>query len=338
VLDSLKNILICRTDAIGDALLTLPVAVALKRACPQARVVFLASAYAAEILEGQPGLDEVWTYAPQGEHRGGEGLKKIITRVRGGNFDTALLVFPDRRISWALWRSGVPLRVGTGRRWWSWLYSRRIAVSRAQGNRHEAEFNLDLVRALGFPAELTPPHLRLWPEAERWAQDYLKAHGFRSGEQLLIVHPGGRGSAANWPLERYRALVQQLVRWPQTRVLLTGSEKEQALLAAVAQGCSPLPGVLQERVSLKQLAALLAQARVVVSGNTGPMHMASLLGIPTVSFFPPAGVTGPGRWRPLGAVQEILSPSETAGAGNMNAISVEAAEQAVKRLVGGRTH
>jgi len=63
-----------------------------------------------------------------------------------------------------------------------------------------------------------------------------------------------------------------------------------------------------------------------------------LLGTPTVSFFPPAGVTGPGRWRPLGNVQEILTPLETAGGWDMSTISVAAAEQAVKRLSGERIH
>jgi ADP-heptose:LPS heptosyltransferase len=334
VAESLQNILICRTDAIGDALLTLPVVAALKRARPRARIVFLASAYAADILEGQPGVDEVWAYAPQGEHRGAGGLKKLMARLRRGNFDTALLVFPDRRVSWAVWRSGIPERVGTSRRWWSWLYSRRVPVSRAQGHRHEAEFNLDLVRALGWEADLIPPRLRLEPGAERWARTYVKAQGFKSGERLIVVHPGGRGSAANWPPGRYQALVQRLVRWPKTRVLLTGSATEQGLLETVAQACLPAPGILRETVSLRQLAALLAEARVVVSGNTGPMHMAALLGVPTVSLFPPAGVTGPERWRPLGNRQEILTPSGHHGGGDMNIISVETAEAAVKRLAG----
>jgi ADP-heptose:LPS heptosyltransferase len=324
-----QNILICRTDAIGDALLTLPVAAALKQAWPRAQVVFLASAYAADILEGQPGLDEVWAYAPGSR----AGLKKLIVRLRQSRFDAALLVFPDRWVSWAVWRSGIPVRVGTARRWWSWLYSQKVAVSRAQGNRHEAEYNLDLVRALGVEAKLKPPRLRLFSEAKRWAQAYLKAQGIKSGHNLIVVHPGGRGSAANWPPEKYRELVQRLARWPKTRVLLTGSAAEQNLLAEVARGCSPAPDILRDSISLKQLAALLAQARVMISGNTGPMHIAAGLNVPTVSFFPPAGVTGPGRWRPLGNRQEVLTPAAQDQA-DMETISVERAERAVRRLAG----
>jgi ADP-heptose:LPS heptosyltransferase len=328
----MNSILLCRTDALGDALLTLPVAAAVKRVQPRARVVFLASPLSADILAGQPGVDDVWAYAPQGEHRGWGGLEKLAARIRAERFDAALLVFPDRRVSWAVWRGGVPLRVGSGRRWWSWLYSRRVPVSRAQGGRHEAEFNLDLVRALGYPAELTVPRLRLQPAAVRWAQAYLKSQGLKARERLLVVHPGGRGSAANWPPAAYRALVQRLGGWPRTRVLLTGSLAEQPLLAEVARGVTPAPAVLREGISLPQLAALLAQARVAVSGNTGPMHLAALLGVPTVSFFPAGGVTGPERWRPLGNRQEILSPPAGAGREDMQTISPETAEQAVGRL------
>lgn len=330
----MNKILICRTDAIGDALLTLPVATALKRAWPQARVTFLASAYAADILESQPEVDEVWAYAPQGEHQGIRGLKKLSARIRQSKFDAALLVFPDLRISWAVWRGGVPVRVGTGRRWWSGLYNRRVALSRAQGGCHEAQFNLELVRALGVPAELQPTRLHLAPAAQQWAQDFVRARGIKAGERLVVVHPGGRGSAANWPREHYRALVRRLVQWPKTRVLLTGAAAEQNLLAEVARDCSPAPEILRESISLKQLAALLALARVVVSGNTGPMHVAAGLGIPTASFFPPAGVTGPERWRPLGNRQVILTPLVQDGKWDMRTISPETAEQAVKRLAG----
>jgi ADP-heptose:LPS heptosyltransferase len=256
----------------------------------------------------------------------------LAARIRAAHFDAALMVFPDRRVSWAVWRGGVPLRVGSGRRWWSWLYSRRVPVSRAQGGRHEAEFNLDLVRTLGWPAKLVVPRLRLQPAAVRWARAYLKSQGLGARARLLVVHPGGRGSAANWPPASYRALVQRLGAWPQTRVLLTGSLAEQPLLAEVARGVAPTPMVLREGISLPQLAALLAQARVVVSGNTGPMHLAALLGVPTVSFFPAAGVTGPERWRPLGNRQEIVSPPAGAGGRDMHAISLETAEQAVRRL------
>ncbi len=332
-MEPLQNILICRTDAIGDALLTLPLVTALKRAWPYARITFLASEYAAGMIERQTGVDEVWTYSALGEHRGWAGRRELSRRIFQARFDAAFLVFPDPRISWAVFSAGVPQRIGTGRRWWSFLYTHPVRISRARGGRHEADFNLDLVRALGVAAELTPTSLRVWPEAERWAQVYLQNKGSVPATQWIAVHPGGRGSAANWPLTQYRGLVQQLVRWPQTRVLLTGSMSEQRALHEVAEGCEVPPVILDEPVTLPQLAALLARMKVVVSGNTGPMHIAAGVGTPTVSFFPPAGVTGPERWSPLGNRQVLLSPPVTDAGVNMQAIPVDRAAAAVLEIL-----
>lgn len=320
-----NNILVCRTDAIGDALLALPVCAALKRSFPGARITLLVSAYAYDLLDGQPGTDEVWACAARGEHAGGSGLRRLRDRIRAAGFDTALLVFPDRRVSWAVSRAGVPRRVGTGRRWWSFLYTHRVRHHRAAAERHEADYNLDLVRALGVSATLEAPRLRLFPEAQAWADGYLQALGVNPSDRLVLLHPGSRGSAANWPPETYGRLAQRLNTEPGVRLLLTGSPAERGVLQAAAAVCSPAPACLTEAVGLKQFAALLARAAVFVSGNTGPMHIASLLGVPTVSVFPSGGVTGPVRWRPLGPRATILTPPTA----DVAAITPEAAAEAV---------
>jgi len=279
------------------------------------------------LIDGQPGPDEVWACSTQGEYAGRAGVAHLQARVRAAGFDAALLVFPDRRVSWAVCRAGVPRRIGTGRRWWSFLYTDRVAHHRAAAERHEAEYNLDLVRALGVSAELEAPRLRLFPEAEAWTGEYLRALGVRSADRLVILHPGSRGSAANWPAATYGLLARQLAGDKRIRLLLTGSPAEQDVLRETAANCDPAPARLTEAVTLRQLSALIARAAVFVSGNTGPMHIASAIGVPTVSIFPAAGVTGPVRWRPLGPWPVVLTPAEGA---DVRTISVEAVADAVR--------
>jgi ADP-heptose:LPS heptosyltransferase len=143
-----------------------------------------------------------------------------------------------------------------------------------------------------------------------WARAYVKRLGLRTSERLVVLHPGSRGSSANWTSERYGELARALRGLPRVRLLLTGSAAEQDQLQAAAQGCVPEPARLTESVSLPRFAALLAAAAVFVSGNTGPTHLASALGVPTVSVFPPSGVTGPARWHPLGRPHIVLTPPE----------------------------
>lgn len=308
--NELSRILVCRTDALGDTLLTLPVCAALKEAFPRARVAMLVSAYAAEAVAQQPEVDQVLVYDAAGQHAGRAGFRRLRQLVAQNRFDAALLVFPDPRISWAVFRAGVPRRVGTGRRWWSCLFTVRVRHSRARAQKHEAEYNLDLVRALGVPAELRPPRLRVTGEAREWAEHYYQEAGISGQARLVIIHPGGRGSSANWPRERYIALAAMILRETPAKVLLTGAKAEQAQLVAESARHEPRPLVLDQAVSLRQLAALIARADVFISGNTGPLHMAAGLDARIIALFPAAGVTGPVRWGPLSQRAEVLCPPE----------------------------
>ncbi len=308
-----RRILVCRTDALGDAILTLPVCLALKKAFPQAWVSMLVSIYTHDALSGQPGPDQVMVYEASGRHAGRRGFMRLKWEIMEQYFDTALLVFPDLRISWAIFRARVARRIGTGRRLWSGLYNLKVRHSRARAQRHEADYNLDLVRIMEVEAELIPPRLVARKNAEAWAKKYYQSSGLKPGDKLIILHPGGRGSSANWRPSYYASLTRFLMRQYGFRVLLTGSQAEQDLLADVAKQAGTQPLVLSEPVDLKQLAGLIAQAGVFVSGNTGPMHLAAGLGIPTVSLFPAQGVTGPIRWRPLGKRGAVLtSPARDA--------------------------
>ncbi|MCK5243336.1 glycosyltransferase family 9 protein [bacterium] len=294
-----RNFLVCRTDALGDTILTIPVCTALKKAFPHAHIAMLVAPYTADIVDQHPDIDQVLVNDAQ-----------LPAKLKTEKIDTALAVFPDLRVSWALWRAGIQQRVGTSRRWWSFLYNVHVKHSRAKAERHEAEYNLDLVRAIGAKAELQTPKLFVQPEAGTWAETFYQQREVREGDKLVIVHPGGRGSAANWEAEQYGQLTNMLMQELSCKVLVTGSNNEQKRLHAVAKYCQKPPLLLDQPVTLKQLAALLQRAKVVVAGNTGPLHLAAALEVPVVTVFPPTGVTGPIRWGPLGKCSVVLTPPE----------------------------
>jgi ADP-heptose:LPS heptosyltransferase len=291
------NFLVCRTDALGDTLLTLPVCTALKKAYPQARVSMLVAPYTQDVVKNHPDVDQVLVED-----------KHLAQKLKAEKFDTVLVVFPDPKISWALWRARIPRRVGTNRRWWSFLYNVRVKHSRAKAEKHEAEYNLDLVRALGVKAELHPPKLSVLPEEKKWAQTFYKQQQVSAEENLIIIHPGGRGSSANWDVEQYGQLADLVMKKFSCKVFLTGSKSEQERLRSVAKYCEKKPLCLEQSISLNQFSALLQRASVVVAGNTGPLHLASALDVPVVTVFPHSGVTGPKRWGPLNKRAVVLTP------------------------------
>jgi ADP-heptose:LPS heptosyltransferase len=311
------NILIVRPDGIGDEVLALPVATELRRLLPGARLSFLSSVSAAPALAHHPDLDEVLTVTGQeslGElvqlfRQGSAPAASVATTsghpllrhcngsMSGVHIDAAVFLKPFRRLMTAAWLARVPLRVGTGYRWYSFLLNRRVYEHRRDFSRHESAYNLGLLRGLGLsPGEVTPPRLVVTSEERAWARRFT---GDTPGLQVL-VHPCGFSSRL-WKLIHFRELVLRLAEQG-CHVLLTGTAAERDKFRAEAQVTTWPPGVmdLMGELTLRQLMAVVAESHVVVSLATGPMHVAAALGVPTVSIFDPRRNNSPTRWQPLG--------------------------------------
>ena len=284
------NILLVRPDGIGDEILSLPVATELRRAMPESRLSFLSSVYAAPVLAHHPDLDDVRTVT------GREALGELVRMFRR-DVDAAIFLKPFRRLMTAAWLARVPLRVGTGYRWYSWLLNRRVYEHRSDFSRHESACNLGLLRGLGLaPGDVVPPRLVVTEDERGWARTFLGA----AARLRVVVHPGGFSSRL-WKPVHYRDLIVRLAGEGR-EVLVTGNVAERDKFRADAQVSAWPAGVrdLMGELTLRQLMAVTAASHVVVSLATGPMHLAAALGIPTVSLFDPRRNNAPTRWQPLG--------------------------------------
>jgi ADP-heptose:LPS heptosyltransferase len=134
-------------------------------------------------------------------------------------------------------------------------------------------------------------------EDERtWVESLLTEHG--DSRHIIAIHPGSGAAVKNWLPERWRDVLAQLARSADYRFVLTGGTGEESMLAAAAAGLDPPPLSLAGRTTLGQLAALFERCRLVVGGDSGPLHLAAAVGTPTVRLF---GPTDPDRFGPLGA-------------------------------------
>jgi len=285
------NVLIVRPDGIGDLVLSLPVATQLRQLMPGVRIGVLANPVAAPILGHHPDVDYVRTVSLQAS------IAEMMQAFSGG-IDAVIFLKPFRRLMWAAWRAGIPLRVATGFRWQSVLANRWIYEHRSSFQKHESECNVEMLKGLRLtPLPVAPPALRL-TEAER-------ADGERrwsvESPQRVVIHPGGF-SARRWRTEHYRDLANLLAQQGFT-VVLTGSETERSCFHEEAVAGSTMhPGVrnLMGQLSVRELMGVIAAAQAVVSGATGPAHLAAALSVPTVSLFDPRRNNLPTRWKPLG--------------------------------------
>ncbi len=293
--------LISRPDAIGDVVLTLPMAGWLKEQRPGCRVVFLGRTYTAAVVAACAHVD---AFVDADELRALPPAEQVA-RLRALHLDVWIHALPDRFLARLSQRAGVAVRVGTNRRWWHWLTCNRLVpLSRRTSELHEAELNLRLLAGVGirtFPALAAIPALygltRVPPLPA--AVRALLGPPPAAGRLRVVLHPKSRGSGREWPLPHYAALAHAL-HAAGHHVLLTGSEAEAALLADFRRDNAAYLTDLTGRISLTELLGVIQAADALVAASTGPMHLAASLGRRAVGLFPPLRPLHPGRWGALG--------------------------------------
>jgi len=335
-----KNILIVRTDRIGDVVLTLPLVQVLRKNFPEARISFLIRSYTNDIVQGQPGLDDVVLYDREGTQK---PFLAMLFELRHKKFDLAIVAYPRLRVALLLRFSGVVTRIGTGYRWYSLLFNKRIYEHRKTGERHEFEYNLSLLR--GFGCHVDPalkPSVALSEAALESAAVERKRLQLSSRDIVAILHPGSGGSARDWSAANFRSLAFRLANlgW---KVVVTGAQGEESLVRNVANGSNRSIVTSVGKLSLRELAAFIQTADLFVSNSTGPLHIAAAVGTPVIGFYPPIPACSFQRWGPVIDQKVVFAPDRErcelckgrACSGNfcMDQIAVDQVIDAAYRLV-----
>ncbi len=304
----MRKILLVRTDRIGDTLLTLPVVKPIKERWPDCKIDFLARTYTHPILKNVKEIGQILNYDPEGVHRGIRGHQLLATEIQQQNYEAAILFYPRFGLTSALWWAGIPRRIGTSHRWYSFLLTDRVHQSRKECLKHEAEYNLDLLEPLiqDLPSEIPQFRLAIPEKTKRELQEILTANDILG--KYIVVHPGNGDSAPNLSLDQYRTIIQQ-ISFSGIRVVLTGvnSEKEynESLKSDLStNNITDLTGTL----NLEQMIALLSEAFGLITTSTGPAHIASSVGTPVATFYCPAIPHTPDRWGPLENLERVITP------------------------------
>lgn len=308
-LRSIKRILLVRTDRLGDVILTLPMLAALRKCFPDAYIALLLRRYTGELLVGNPHVNELLWYDENDEL---VPFGSMCATLRERQFDAAIVVYPRLRLAWLLFRSGIPIRVGTGYRYYSFLFNRRVYEHRKDALKHEVEYNLNLLSAIGCRAEedspkefliAIPPQCRLNVH-EMLKELHLPLKGF------MILHPGSGGSAREWSAENFGMLAVRVAKSAGLKVVVTGGRGEEEKVSDVirrAEGVAiPIVGTL----SIKEFAVLIESAKVFVSNSTGPLHLAVAMGTPVVGLFPQHTAMSARRWGPYTERKRVLVPAK----------------------------
>ncbi len=288
----IHRILVVQTQRLGDVLCATPLFSALRNQFPRAEITALVHRPFDRILEGNPDLDGVLTYDRQSTHRGWGDRLKLARELRSHRFDWVLSVHSASSVALALCLAGIRWRTCVWRygdnrppHWARWFHQ-HIRQARGTGDRHEIEHNLDVLRSLGMEPRHQGMRVDVNDSDHAWAREFLRGAGRDEGRPLAILHPGHGGGRQCWPAGHYAELADRLSQ-AGFQVGVTGSGGERELVAQVAAGARSPVLSLAGGTSLKQLAAVLAQAGLFVSVPTGPMHMAAAVRVPVLALYGP---------------------------------------------------
>jgi lipopolysaccharide heptosyltransferase II len=283
-----------RLDAIGDVLMTTPALRALSEACPGRRLTLLTSPAGAAAAALVPELDESIAYeAPwvkASTERGAEADQRMIERLRRGRYDAAVIftVYSQSPLPAALLchLAGVPLRLAHCRENPYQLLTDRVAESEPEGEvRHEVRRQLDLVAAIGAKASDERLSLAVPAAARERVRGILAAEGLEGERSWVLVHPGATAPSRRYPPESYAAAAGCLVRDHGCRVVFSGDASEAPIVESIRHAMGAPSSSLAGRLDLPGLVALVAEAPLLVVGNTGPVHVAAATGTPVVDLY-----------------------------------------------------
>ncbi len=301
------RILVRLPNWIGDAVMAAPVLANLRRGLPGWRVAALATPWTAPLFSADPNLDEMLVYHPHAAHKGLGGRRRL-GRELAGRFDVGLLLPNSFDSALIFFLAGLKRRIGYARDGRSALLTDAVPVTRPLLEAHHIEYYLGLLSHLGLPVAERVPSLSLSPELERWADRFLAELGVSTGETLIGLAPGAAfGPAKRWPAERFAEAAKALIQARGGRALIFGSAGEADSGRKIARSIGPAAVNLAGQTSLEQAAALVARLEVMLTNDSGLMHLAAALDRPLVAVF---GPTDPARTGPRGRRQAII----TAGA------------------------
>ena len=342
-MSEIRRILVVRTDRIGDVVLTLPMVDILRMNFPDSSIAMLTKRYTSDLAKNSENVDDVILFD---DETGLVPFFKMLKIIRSKQFDAAFVAYPRMRLALLLWLARVKYRVGSGFRFYSIFFNKRIFEHRKHAKKHELEYNLTLLEKFGCALKkIEPPWITVSDDNTASVQNKLKDVGVNENEKLVIIHPGSGGSSRDWSIDKFTQLGKKIMNLPNTKVVVTGSKDEKSLddnlQNAIGSGAIDMSGQL----SLLEYAGLSKLANLLIANSTGPLHIAAAVGTPVIGFFSHITPMTPDRWGPYTNKKIVFIPQgkpvnckkclkNKKSCECMDSISVDEVFEAAKQLLG----
>lgn len=287
----IREILVVRTAYIGDVIMTLPILKPLRELYPDARITFLTSSKAKEVLENNPYIDEILTYDafwfyPNGHKRAIRDYLTFLRILRSKQYDLVIEARADIRDILLLaylsrGRYRVSYKVGGG----GYLLTHVVPFQKIK---HRIDYHLDIVKFLGVSVDRVEWNIYLSHEERSTANALLSQEGILRSDLLIGIHPGGRKDLKCWAMDRFAGVADGLISAYGAKVIFTGSLHERGLIDDIIKIMHYRAVNLAGEINLRVLSALIERLDLFICNDSAPLHIASAMKTPTVAIFGPS--------------------------------------------------
>lgn len=293
-----RNILIVNVNWLGDAVFSIPVFRVLSAQFPEARLSCLAVPGIRDILECVENIDEILVYDEKGADRGLFAKIRLIKEIRDKKFDAVFLLHGSWTRAFMMFMAGIPVRVGhRGKKRGKFL---TCAVPAPPENTHKSDSYLSLLEGFGIPVDERRAELTVSQSAREELNGILASREIKNDQNFIVVHTSGNWDLKRWPVENWAALIARIENELGIKVIISEGPKEREWAENIGRLSKVNPVILAGETNLKQSMALFEKSALVISADSGPLHIASCVGKRVIGLYGPTlplttGPRGPAR-------------------------------------------
>ena len=304
---SIRKILVIRLDRIGDMVITTPIFRALKEKWPDTQVTVLTNPVNKNIVINNPFIDCVLVYDRENKHKSFNSRLTFFRSIRERVFDLVIDPHLDYELNTSLITRflGNKFRLGFEFAGRGIFYNIRFnpnVFPVSTEKKHMIDYDLDLLSCLGIETQKRQPEIFLSTDEKKNASKLLIKNGINPENRIIGIHPGGHYESQRWPIKGFAAISDYLITSYGIKVIFFAGREEKQLISEF-KDCAVKKTIILEEISLREFVSTLSHCSLLLCNNSGPLHIATALNIPTVSTM---GPTIPYHWWPYGKDHIVL--------------------------------
>jgi lipopolysaccharide heptosyltransferase II len=288
------RILIIEVNWLGDVLFSTAAIRHLREKFPQSFIAALVVPRVKEVLENNPYINELIINDEGGRHKGFFGALRLAGELKEKRFDLAVLFHRSFTRALITYLAGIRKRAGyrTSKRWF--LLTSSTAMPK-KDSAHRVDYYLGIVESLGCNRDDKFYEFFTSEKDEEYIEDFLRKEKVTSDDFVVCLNPGGNWEPKRWPKENFSRLADKLIAEHKIKVILAGGQEDTGIILEITRQMEYNPIIAAGITNLKQSACLFRKVNLVISADSGPLHIAAATGANVIGLFGPTSpsITGP---------------------------------------------